>query len=122
MNTTSEKKTFIQYVASIFWNFNEHRLHAFWQVLGTLLSTVILTIIFGAPIFAVIGAGPAPYIEQSVLYVAAVVSVFLATRFLDRRRFSDTGIYEAELVDRSRLWPASGRPADDTHLLGRACS
>jgi membrane protease YdiL (CAAX protease family) len=93
MVKNKSEKSFVRKVASIFWNFNERRLRASWRVLGTLLCTVILTFIFGMPFYAAGGEGPAPYIEKIVLYVAAVVSVVLATRFLDKRRFSDTGIY-----------------------------
>ena len=93
MKNTSEKKSRIQNVASIFWNFTDRRLRAMWRVLGAILCTAILTIIFGIPFFASGGEGSAPYIEKIVLYVAVLVSVFLATRFLDRRPFSDTGIY-----------------------------
>ncbi|MFC2031021.1 hypothetical protein ACFLWA_09865, partial [Chloroflexota bacterium] len=92
MSADKSKISLIQNAASIFWNSNERRLRALWRVLGALLCTAILTFVFGAPFFAVSGAGPAPYIEKILLYVAALLSVFLATRFLDRRRFSDTGI------------------------------
>lgn len=87
------KKSIFEYAASIFWNASERRLRALWRILGVLLCTAILTFIFSVPFFATGGNARAPYIEKVVLYVAAVVSVFLATRFLDRRRFSDTGIY-----------------------------
>ncbi|MCK4898926.1 MAG: CPBP family intramembrane metalloprotease [Anaerolineales bacterium] len=93
MVKNKSEKSFVRNVASIFWNFNEGRLRAIWRVLVTLLGTVILTFIFGAPFFMISGAGPGPYIEKILLYAAILVSVWLATRFLDRRRFSDTGIY-----------------------------
>ena len=93
MKNTREKNGLIRNAASVFWNFNQGRLRALWRILGALICTAILTFIFGAPFFAASGAGPAPYIEKIVLYIAALVSVYAATRFLDKRKFSDTGIY-----------------------------
>jgi membrane protease YdiL (CAAX protease family) len=80
-------------VIDIFWNFNERRLRALWRISGALIFTAILTFVFGVPFFAVGGGFPAPYVEKIVLYIAAVLAVWLATRFLDKRRFSDTGIH-----------------------------
>lgn len=92
MNMTSEKKSYLRYVARIFWNINERRLRALWRLLGAVLFIVILTIVVGI-VFAMLGAtSPAPYIGQLQLNIAIVVAIWLAARFLDRRKFSDTGI------------------------------
>jgi len=93
MAVTSEKKSFVQNVVSIFWNFNERRLRALLRILITLIATTILMFIFVMPFFIVSEGDPALYIQKIAFYIAAVVSVWLATRFLDKRRFSETGIY-----------------------------
>jgi membrane protease YdiL (CAAX protease family) len=93
MNCASAKKSFLQYVTGIFWNDDERRLRVLWRLAGAGVCTAILTFVFGMPFFAASGASPAPYVEKLVLYVAAAVAIWLATRFLDRRRFSDTGLY-----------------------------
>lgn len=91
MNNTSKKKSNLRYVTSIFWNIEEHRLRALWRLLGTVLFIVILTVIVGI-VFSMLGANPAPYTGQLQSNIATVAAIWLATRFLDRRKFSDTGI------------------------------
>jgi membrane protease YdiL (CAAX protease family) len=92
MNITSEKKSYLWYVASIFWNINERRLRALWRLLGAVLFIVIFSIIIGG-LASVSGiASPAPYMGQLQSNIATVLAIWLATRFLDRRKFSDTGI------------------------------
>ena len=93
MNITSEKKSYLWYVASIFWNINERRLRALWRLLGAVLLIVIFSVIVGG-LASVSGiASPAPYMGQFQSNIAIVAAIWLATRFLDRRKFSDTGIH-----------------------------
>lgn len=91
MNNTSEKKSNLRYVTSIFWNIAEHRLRTLWRLLGTVFFIVILTVIVGI-VFSMFGASPTPYAGQLQSNIATVAAIWLATRFLDRRKFSDTGI------------------------------
>ena len=92
MNMTSEKKSYLRYVARIFWNINERRLRALWRLLGAVLFIVILTVVVGI-VFAMLGAtSPAPYLGQLQSNIATVVAIWLAVRFLDKRKFSETGI------------------------------
>ena len=92
MNITSEKKSFGMWLASIFWNINERRLRALWRLLGAVLFIVIFSVIVGG-LASVSGiASPAPYMGQFQSNIATVAAIWLATRFLDRRKFSDTGI------------------------------
>lgn len=93
MVITNEKKPLLRNATGIFWNYDERRLRSMWRLVGAVVFTIILTFVFGAPFFATSGASPAPYIEKLVLYAAAIVAVWLATRFLDKRPFSDTGIF-----------------------------
>jgi membrane protease YdiL (CAAX protease family) len=80
-------------VASIFWNFRGGRLRALWRVLITLLVTILLMFLFGMPFFALGGGSPDLYIEKIVLYLAVIVAIMFTTRIIDKRRFSETGIY-----------------------------
>ena len=80
-------------MTGVFWSYDERRLRVLWRLVGVGVCTVILTFIFGIPFFAASGASPAPYVEKLVLYAAAAVAIWLATRFLDRRRSSDAGLY-----------------------------
>ena len=91
MNITSEKKSFLQYVATVFWNTDERRLRALWRLLGTVLFIVISTVIVGV-VFSILGASPTPYMGQLQSNIGTMAAIWLAARFLDRRRFSDTGI------------------------------
>jgi len=101
----------------MFKNEREHRLRAFWRVLLQFVFTLIVTLPFVVStvvLFAwaqgvsmkgttLAGPGPAaermlgssPSIETTLGIMSAlgiVVSVWLATRFLDRRLFSDIGL------------------------------
>ena len=101
----------------VFWNEREHRLRAFWRLLLQFILTLIVTlpiIVLTVVLFAwaqgvsmegttLAGPGPAvermlgssPSIETSFGVMSAlgvVVSVWLATRFFDRRLFSDIGL------------------------------
>lgn len=91
MNSTSEEKPNLRYVTSIFWNMEERRLRTLWRLLGTILFIVILTVIVGIAFF-ILGASPTSYTGQLQSNIATVVAIWLATRILDKRRFSDTGI------------------------------
>jgi membrane protease YdiL (CAAX protease family) len=62
-----------------------------WRLLGTALFIVILTVIVGI-VFSMFGASPTSYTGQLQSNIATVGAIWLATRFLDRRKFSDTGI------------------------------
>lgn len=93
MFTKSKKKTVIWHLANLFWNFDEHRLRALWRLAAALTLTAILTFVLGAPFFIISGAISSPALEKTLLYIAALLAIWLATRFIDRRPFSDTGIY-----------------------------
>jgi membrane protease YdiL (CAAX protease family) len=49
--------------------------------------------LFGMPFFALGGGSPESYIEKIILYLAVIVAILLTSRFIDKRRFSETGIY-----------------------------
>jgi membrane protease YdiL (CAAX protease family) len=93
MKDESKKRSLARRIASIFWNFDQRRLRAVWRILSVLLCTVILTVLIGAPFAATGGGGTASIIEKYALYIAAIMSILLAIRFLDKRQFSDTGIF-----------------------------
>ena len=93
MITANKKKNWVLSVASIFWNYNEHRLRLVWRLASMGILAAVLTFILGMPFFALRGGFSAPYVEKIVLYVAIAMAVGLATRFFDRRRFADVGIF-----------------------------
>lgn len=93
MNNFADKKSLRRQVSGIFWNFDEHRLRALWRLLSVVVLTALLTFAFGAPFFMLSGAVSSPAIEKTLLYVAVLVAIWLAARFIDKRPFSDTGIY-----------------------------
>ena len=103
MNNTSEKKSNLQYVTSIFWNTDEGRLRTLWRLLGTIIFIVILIVIVGI-VFSILGASSTPYTGQLQSNIATVAAIWMATRFLDRRKFSDTGIQ----LNRCALWDYVG--------------
>lgn len=94
MNTRSEERFRLRYVQTIFWNNNERRLRAFWRLLGTVFFILILTAISASVLseFVVIPAPAAPYIGQLHSNVFVVVGILLAIRFLDKRKFSESGM------------------------------
>ncbi len=103
----------------VFWNGEEHRLRALWRILAQALLFFLGTIIFGAMLVAtalgVASSRPsAPLLNPGdpaalagllggqlgllllnagAALLAAFSSVWLAGRFLDRRRFSDFGFH-----------------------------
>ncbi len=91
--TSREERSFGQSVTSIFWNYDQHRPRALLRLIITILLTAVLTFVFGAPFFAISGGVSSPVVEKTLLYVAALVAIWLATRFVDQRPFSDTGIF-----------------------------
>ena len=89
----TKKKSIVWYLTGFFWNFEEHRMRALWRLASALTLTAILTFVLGAPFFIISGAISSPALEKTLLYIAALPAIWLATRFIDRRPFSDTGIY-----------------------------
>jgi membrane protease YdiL (CAAX protease family) len=89
-------------IRRLFWNTAERRLRALWRLLGYLALFVVGTLLFGA-LFGLLvvlrsPAGPidpaaTPFIVAgaAAALLAAVISLRLAGRFLDRRRFADFG-------------------------------
>ncbi|MHB1415733.1 MAG: CPBP family intramembrane glutamic endopeptidase [Chloroflexota bacterium] len=85
---------------SIFWNGHEQRLRALWRLLlfGVLLivSTVVLTILLGMFLSFLVEAlaaetGTLGPISSVLTLLTTLFSVWIAGRFLDRRRFADFG-------------------------------
>jgi membrane protease YdiL (CAAX protease family) len=93
MFTRSKKKSIVWHLVGLFWNFDEHRLRALWRLATALTLTAILTFALGAPFFIISGSISSPALEKTLLYVAALLAIWLGTRFIDRRPFSDTGVY-----------------------------
>ncbi|MDA8220035.1 MAG: type II CAAX endopeptidase family protein [Dehalococcoidales bacterium] len=87
-------------IKSIFWNGHDHRLRALWRLLlfGVLLivSTLVLTILLGMFLSFVVEAlaaeaGTLGPVSTLLTLLTTLFSVWVAGRFLDRRRFADFG-------------------------------
>ncbi len=84
---------FARSITGVIWNFEQNRIRGLWRILITVLGTAALTFVFGIPFYAVGGGEPSPTINKLLLYFAAAVVIRLATQVLDKRPFSNTGIY-----------------------------
>lgn len=76
-------------LATPFWNVEERRLRAGWRVALQLLLTVALIFLLGR-VFSPIGGPRAA--QALVPLVAITAAVWIAGRWLDRRRFADFGL------------------------------
>ena len=92
MNKTIMKRSFPQKIAGVFWNQNEHRLRVLWRLSAAVLIFLIIALILA---LAAIPLRDVPILRvgQFVPMIAAIITVWLASRLIDRRRFSDTGVY-----------------------------
>lgn len=84
---------------SVFWNRGESRLRAGWRLVGQFAFFSIFIVI--GFIFDDLVAGPLPRspagVDESILFpiellLSSILSVWIAGRFLDRRRFVDFGL------------------------------
>ena len=92
MDMTGIKEFFSQKIVVVFWNHNEHRLRVLWRLSAAVLIFLIITIILA---LATIPLKDVPILRvgQVVPMIAVIIAIWLASRFIDRRRFSDTGVY-----------------------------
>lgn len=84
-----------------FWNAEQRRLRTLWRLVGQILLLIVLSSCLGA-VFLVpgmLGGALGTQIEEAALRLAnlmmlpaTLLSVWLAGRFLDRRRFADFGM------------------------------
>lgn len=86
------KESFPRKIGSVFWNRNEHRLRVLWRLSTAALTFLIIIIILE---LAAKPLGDVPFFRagQFEPTIAIIIAIWLACRFIDRRRFSDTGIY-----------------------------
>jgi membrane protease YdiL (CAAX protease family) len=94
MKSSDNKTSLLWKVASVFWNGDERRLRALWRLVGWAVLVAVISAIIQVVLLPFLGPDyePAPFTGQIQLYIVAVVAVWLAARFLDRRKFSETGI------------------------------
>jgi len=91
---------------NLFWNSQQRRLRAFWRLVIQALLFLIIAVTLGAMAGLALAAwgvfrGGSEFAGQSlfralnvaVVLVAVVASIWLAGRFLDRRRFADFGFH-----------------------------
>jgi membrane protease YdiL (CAAX protease family) len=92
MNEIEGKKGFSKRLANIFLNPTERRPRFLWRMVGAALIFVIVTTLIVA-VFALFGGTPNRNVGQIQGIVAIIIAIVLALRFLDRRKFSETGVY-----------------------------
>ncbi len=82
----------LKIVTGIFWNSPQRRLRTFWRLLGAVLIVGLLSLVVQF-LFQVWGMIPGIFFGQLQANLLTVVGVWLAARLIDRRKFSDTGIF-----------------------------
>jgi membrane protease YdiL (CAAX protease family) len=94
MKSSDNKTSLLWKVASVFWNGDERRLRALWRLVGWAVLVAVISAIIQVALLPFLSRDyePAPFMGQIQLYIVAVVAVWLAARFLDRRKFSETGL------------------------------
>ena len=84
-------------VRNVFWNNREKRLRAGWRIFLQLTLNIVLILLLGTIVSNTLGLVIPPDVQGYVLaypvmFVGTVLAVWLAGRFLDRRRFIDFGL------------------------------
>jgi membrane protease YdiL (CAAX protease family) len=94
MKSPDNKTSILWKVASVFWNGDERRLRALWRLVGLAVLVAVISAIIQVVLLPLLSSDyvPAPFMGQIQLNIVFVVAVWLAARFLDRRKFSETGI------------------------------
>ena len=94
MKSLNNKTSLLSKIASVFWNGGEHRPRALWRMVGMGVLVAIISVIFQTVMNLFLSPDfvPASFTGQMQLNIVFVVAVWLAARFLDRRKFSETGI------------------------------
>lgn len=92
MDKTVMKRSFPKKIAGIFWNQNEHRLRVLWRLSVAVLIFFIIFLIIALVTIPIKGALDAKVGELQA-NIAVIIAIWLACRFIDRRCFSDTGVY-----------------------------
>jgi membrane protease YdiL (CAAX protease family) len=103
----------VKALLSVFWNREQRRLRTFWRLVLQSIYFAALLVVLGTPVIAVTvllasaaqsGAPPVPLSSPALLGILAVIlapielllraaSVWLASLFPDRRKFSDFGLH-----------------------------
>ena len=80
-------------VAAIFWNREEARLRALWRILVFALAYVLSLTAVAIVTLLLPQSPPADWASRIASHGVAVLSAWLACRYLDRRRFVDLGFF-----------------------------
>jgi uncharacterized protein len=102
--TTAKRERRQGALAWVFWNADERRVRAFWRIGGLLGLFLVGTLIFGLlfGLGALLASGDQPDLAAprfllagaAASLLAALLGVWLAGRFLDRRPFADFGFHQ----------------------------
>lgn len=86
------KESLPRRIGSVFWNHNEHRLRILWRLSAVVPIFFIIILILEV---ATIPLKDIPILRvgQFESNIAVIIAIWLVCRFIDRRRFSDTGVY-----------------------------
>jgi membrane protease YdiL (CAAX protease family) len=103
VTTTAESKRTRSALARVFWSAEQRRARAFWRICALLgmflLGTLIFGLAFGLAIVGLFGSAADPaapaflFVGSAAALLAALLSVWLAGRFLDRRPLADFGFH-----------------------------
>jgi membrane protease YdiL (CAAX protease family) len=94
MKSPENKTSLLWKIASVFWNGGERRPRALWRMVGLVVLVAVISVISQVMLSLFVSPDyvPASFSGQIQLNIVFVVAVWLAVRFLDRRKFSETGI------------------------------
>jgi membrane protease YdiL (CAAX protease family) len=100
--TTAESERPVGALARVFRNAEQRRARALWRICTLLGLFVVGTLVFGLPFWLVASwlsgsvdptTTPVLVAGSAAALLAALLSVWLAGRFLDKRRFADFGLH-----------------------------
>jgi len=92
MSESTPARPIWYFPAFVFWNFAERRLRFVWRLLALIGTTLVFSSLIGIIFFPFFGQ-PHQFVSQLLLNLAFLPAIWLVLRFIDRRRFSETGIF-----------------------------
>ncbi|MEK6222515.1 MAG: hypothetical protein N2D54_09750, partial [Chloroflexota bacterium] len=98
MKSQNNKTSLLRKFASVFWNGTERRPRALWRMVGMIVLLGVISIVLQLVMSLFLSPDyvPESFMGQMLMNIEFVAAVWLAARFLDRRKFSDTGIQSSK--------------------------
>ena len=92
MTESSPAKPIWYYPVTIFWNFTERRLRFLWRFVALIVLTGIISVLVGF-LFLPLNISLPAWAGQLQLSILFVGAVWLVGHYIDRRKFSETGVF-----------------------------